>query len=127
MEAFIKQITRSGQSAAILVKQYPDCPFGIRRFNQVRLILSAFILSIILFILSFLIFGIYSIFVFATLIFLFFVILGILNAFYEKDIQCLFIPPLTFMLIVFFSFHFLDWYIRKNKTKSDLMKYLQIN
>ncbi|MBU4210695.1 glycosyltransferase [Patescibacteria group bacterium] len=125
---YFRQISRSGQSAALMLKYYPDCPFAKRRNFQVHavLVLSLFILLLSVFtvftkgligfvtIPAFVLFGL--------------IVAGLVNVFIEKDFYTFFLPPITCALIYDFSIHFFKWRYFMNKNKTDqVLRYFQLH
>lgn len=99
-----RQISRSGQSAAILLQQYPNCPFGQRRKNQVTAIWAVLLLAVISGSLSLLYLGVLET---ASIGLVIYTGLGLLNLQKAKwDPVAFVIPVFTIILIFTFSLHF---------------------
>jgi len=125
---YFKQIARSGQSAALMLKYYPDCPYGKRRAFQVFTFsaLNIFLLAVTAIFIIKLYFGWLFILVFGTGLAL--IIAGIINVLIEKDIDTFFLPPFTYALICTFSIHYLRWFFTKTKNyKKKIINYFQLH
>ncbi|MHA1972899.1 MAG: glycosyltransferase [Candidatus Hodarchaeales archaeon] len=124
---YSKQIARSGQSAAVMARMYPECPFGARRLNQVIIISLALMLAVAV--------GIFlaisgrwlMIMVGLALSFGGYVVLGVINVIKTKEYRAFIFPWFTILLILNFAFHFNKIYVKKNYTSSSVNKYLQIH
>lgn len=127
MSDYFKQISRSGQSAALMLKFYPECPFASRRLIQVLgitgIVAVSFVSALIAILQGFNILSLAMLTVFVMLL------AGVINAIKEKDIVCFFFPPITISLILFFSFHYMSWLWivwTKREKASEISSYIQI-
>jgi len=124
---YSKQIARSGQSAAVMVKMYPNCPFGARRLKQVKLITIA-LLSVAasgLFVAT--MFKWTTITIGLLLSVVSFLVLGVVNAIKAKEFRAFLFPLFTILLILNFALHFTKTYAQTSYAPSDVNKYLQIH
>jgi cellulose synthase/poly-beta-1,6-N-acetylglucosamine synthase-like glycosyltransferase len=125
---YVGQISRSGQSAAVMVHQYPDCPFGKRRLTQALVILGLTVASLITAITSTLALGFTAIWIITTLAIGGYIILGIANAIKAKDVWGFLIPPFTAVLIFTFVFHFTKGWVKNGRFEpKEVKRYLQIH
>jgi hypothetical protein len=120
------QISRSGQSAAIMARMYPTCPFGVRRIRQVTLvtvgIVTASLGSILLMLL-----GLVPFWTFLLLAMFTYTAIGVLNVFKAKEKVAFLFPVFTLLLILQFSLHFTKTYTKNTYRPQDVMQYLQIH
>lgn len=124
---YFKQISRSGQGAALMVKYYPDCPFGKRRLIQVISYSLALFLTLIFLLFFLVIYGVHIIPSYLMTLIIVFFVLGLINFLLEKDLATLFIPPFTLLLITVFSYHFLKWYLQPlENNRLKFINYVQI-
>jgi cellulose synthase/poly-beta-1,6-N-acetylglucosamine synthase-like glycosyltransferase len=121
------QISRSGQSAAVMAKMYPDCPFGKRRLKQVRLITAAG--SLLAAFCMFIVFVSHETAIVAGLFLavIGYVLLGIANIIKAKNWQAFAFPFFTVLLILTFALHFSKTYMSSKMHPSSVQEYLQIH
>jgi len=126
-KGYSTQISRSGQSAAIMARMYPDCPFGIRRLKQVTVIGLALLLGILAGISTFITLG--NLVIGVGLLFVLFAlsILGVANIVKAKELKAFVFPVFTILLILTFSLHFVKNYIRREYQPEVVSSYLQIH
>lgn len=125
---YVAQISRSGQSAAVLVHQYPDCPFSKRRLIQVLAILGLTAVSLTVVVAFMLAFGFTAVLVMAALALTCYIIFGIANTIKAKDIWGFFIPLFTVLLIFTFTFHFTKGWVKRGHLEfQEAQGYLQIH
>lgn len=125
---YVAQISRSGQSAAVLVHQYPECPFGQRRLIQVLAILGFTAVSLTVAVTSISAFGFTVVLAMAALAFGCYLILGVANTIKAKEIWGFLIPLFTALLILTFACHFMKGWVKKRQPNhQELVEYLQIH
>jgi len=126
-KSYTTQISRSGQSAAVLVRQYPDCPFGKRRLMQVAAVWGLAALGLTIATAAFLVFGSVAVLAMFALVISGFFTLGVANAIKARDIWGFLIPPVTTLLIFTFATHFSKGWVRRGRLAShEAVEYLQI-
>ncbi|MDQ3008213.1 MAG: glycosyltransferase [bacterium] len=118
-----RQISRSGQSAAIMLQQYPGCPFGQRRKIQVILIWAVLLMGMIMSIFSALHFGLAQTLLLGILGYS---VLGFMNLRKAKwDPAGFVIPLFTIVLILTFSWHFSNIVLKPRETQQFDKRYFQ--
>jgi glycosyltransferase involved in cell wall biosynthesis len=123
-----RQIARSGQSAALLLDYYPDCPFGARRRRQVMLFASSHLFFTSLIVATLLGTTTSTLWLIPASMVAGFAIAGIINVLRSKDIMAFWLPPITYLLIATFSYHFIKWRLMRQASKTSLpLKYLQVD
>jgi GT2 family glycosyltransferase len=125
-KSYSKQISRSGQSAAVMARMYPECPFGKRRIRQVWLTIAASGFASICF-LAMTVYGFGGIVFGAFLTATVYLILATLNSIKAKDWQAAAFPFFTLLLILTFAMHFSKTYLCKEMHPSVVNKYLQVH
>lgn len=123
---YFAQIGRSGQSAAIMQKLYPECPFANRRHLQVIGIFSLLTISFVYIPLLAVMFGWIFVLVFVYICMGTYLLLGFINVLLAKELRAIFFPFFTIILILNFSLHYIKSYIAEN-TPENVSKYLQIH
>lgn len=108
-KGYLKQIARCGQSAAIFAKYYPDCPFAKRRIIQVASITALHIFMLLCFFAALALWGSTALIYTISLAVVSFFAAGIVNAVVAKDMHALLMPPVTYVLIMNFCWHFIAW------------------
>ena len=127
-KGYSSQIARSGQSAAIMAKMYPTCPFGIRRVKQVSMITVGFFLSVVIGIITIAVFGWLAVTAGLLLSMLAGLVLGMINVVKAKgEVKAFIFPVFTALLILNFSLHFGKTYIRTEHRPQQMLSYLQIH
>ena len=126
-KGYSAQISRSGQSAAIMAKMYPACPFGRRRVKQVAIISLALFLSVMTSIFAVAAFGHTAISAGLLLSVFAYSVFGTLNVIKAKEVKAFVFPVLTALLILNFSLHFAKTYIKTQHHPQDVASYLQIH
>lgn len=129
LRGYAKEISRSGQSAAVMRNEYPECPFGKRRLFQTLAVWGLVAASLATAVLSLIAFGATALLVMTSLAVGGFFFLGVANAIKARDLDGFFIPPITIFLIFVFAFHFTkSWiWIRQNRLEPrKIQEYLQI-
>ncbi|MCK4794210.1 MAG: glycosyltransferase [Desulfobacteraceae bacterium] len=124
---YSKQIARSGQSAAIMSKMYPDCPFGARRLQQVNLIKIALLLCVVSSLFTTVAFNWIAITFGLLLSIVSYMVLGVLNVIKAKESQAFLFPLFTILLILNFALHFSKTYDQNSYDSFAVNKYLQIH
>lgn len=128
LSEYLTQISRSGLGAATMRRQYPDCPYGQRRFIQVLAILGVTSASLIIAATSVLVFGFVALSAIAALAVLCYLVLGIANMVKARDRWGLLIPLYTTLLIFTFVFHFTKGWVKNGQFESqEVVAYLQIH
>jgi len=124
---YAKQIARSGQSAAVMAKMYPDCPFGMRRLKQVNLIKIALLLAVVSSLFTIVAFKWVAITFGLLLSIVSYMVLGVLNVIKAKEFRAFLFPLFTILLILNFALHFNKTYVQTSYSSSTVKKYLQIH
>ncbi len=123
---YAKQLGRSGQGAAVLAKMYPDCPFGVRRLKQVKLIGVVLLLIMLSGLFTTATFEWLAITIGMLLSVVGYLLLGVLNVIKTKELRAFLFPLFTILLILNFALHFSKTYAQKTHNPSTVSKYLQI-
>jgi len=129
LKNYVKEISRSGQSAAVMRCQYPECPFGRRRLLQTLAVWGVAVVSLITAIVSVVAFGPAAILVMTGLAVGGYIVLGVANAVRARDLWGFLIPPLTTLLIFTFVIHFTKgwaWMKQDRPDPQKVLEYLQI-
>jgi glycosyltransferase involved in cell wall biosynthesis len=125
---YFKQISRSGQSAALMHKYYSDCPYAKRRQFEVFsfLGLNIFFLVIVIVMIFKSKFNDLSILTICGILTL--IAAGVVNVIVEKDIETFIFPPLTYLSIWIFCSHYLKWFFYKSKDYgAKILNYYQLH
>jgi hypothetical protein len=126
-KGYSTQISRSGQSAAVMAKMYPKCPFGTRRVRQVSLIATTLLLGLMGSIVAITVLGEQAIITGLLLSMLGYLVLGMINVVKAKEMQAFVFPILTTLLILIFSLHFAKTYTKTEQRMQEMAPYLQIH
>jgi len=129
LRKYIKEISRSGQSAAVMCWQYPECPFGKRRLLQTLAVWVITVFGLVVTAISSALFGPITLLVVTVLAIGGYFVLGIANAVKIHDFWGFLIPPITTLLIFTFVVHFTKgWTLVKQKRlePQNVQRYLQI-
>jgi GT2 family glycosyltransferase len=125
LREYLRQVARSGQSAALLSKFYPECPFSKRRQTQMIGVVSSVIVGLLatVSLVAFQVPLLYpAYFVAGAVIFA-----GITNVIKSRDLICFLLPPITLFLILHFSYHYWKWqYSINTNRQTNVSKYVQI-
>lgn len=128
LKEYLTQISRSGLSAAVMRRQYPDCPYGRRRLIEVLAILGTVTASLIIATTLTLTFGLLALKGIATLVVSCYLILGIANTIKAKSVLGFFIPSFTALLILTFTLHFMKGWVKRGDLEfQEAVGYLQIH
>jgi GT2 family glycosyltransferase len=126
-KGYSTQISRSGQSAAIMARMYPDCPFGTRRLRQVAVITLALTLGVLVGVSAFIALGNLVIGYGLLFVLLVLTLLGVVNVVRAKELKAFVFPVFTILLILTFSLHFTKNYTRTEYQPQEVASYLQIH
>ncbi len=124
---YSKQIARSGQSAAIMAKMYPGCPFGVRRVKQVRFIGLVLSFSALLGVVGVCMFERIAVVAGLLAVLVGYCVLGIVNTIKAKETEAFLFPLFTILLVLNFALHFTKTYIQPNHNSEEVVQYLQIH
>ncbi len=124
---YSKQIARSGQSAGVMAKMYPECPFIKRRLRQVCLIDVVVSVCTLLAFLAIVLFKEAAISIAVALATAIYACVGFVNAIKAKDWQAFVFPFFTILLILTFALHFTKTFTQTELHPSGVSEYLQIH
>lgn len=125
---YVKEISRSGQSAAVMCDRYPECPFGKRRLFQTMAVWGITAVSLVIAVLSLTAFGSTAVLIMAGLAAGCYLVLGIANTVKARDLWGFLIPAFTALLIWVFAFHFTKawiWIKQERLEPRKIQEYLQ--
>lgn len=128
LRRYIGEISRSGQSAAVMCYQYPECPFGRRRLYQTLAVWGMTVFGLVVAVVSTIVLGPVTLLAMAVLAIGSYLVLGIANAVKARDLWGVLIPPITTLLIFTFAVHFTKgWTLMKQRRlePQEVQKYLQ--
>ncbi len=115
-KGYARQIARSGQGAALFTARYPDCPFAERRTGQVELWLGAHLGALLAFVLGVAFAGLAAVGALLALSLVAFTILGGVQAVVRRNVRTALLPPLTYVLIWIFVYHYMYWALMPQRT-----------
>lgn len=121
------QISRSGQSAAVMAKMYPECPFGTRRVRQVSMIATTLLLGLTGNIAAITVLKEQAIITSLLLAMFGYLVLGMINVVKAKEMKAFVFPIFTTLLIIIFSLHFAKTYTKTELRMQEIASYLQIH
>ncbi|MHA1852049.1 MAG: glycosyltransferase [Candidatus Heimdallarchaeaceae archaeon] len=125
---YIKQLSRSGQSAAIMLSFYPNCTFARRRQLQVFAISACIFVAIVTAIVTLVFVPKTALLIGSYLTLTVLVLLGILNVIKAKSLWGFLMPAVSIFMILVFSKHYIRYYVKNGKfNQEEFDDYLQIN